>query len=189
MTFGKICNRTLKNCGLCCETPEDHESFRGYRKKVVISCWTLLPLFYYFQSKWREKELCKYQNDLALSSFLFPSSSSRLLLSRAEARCAQPTRPARAGTAQPWRGSGGGTSPGFNANGDDAQRHPSARRGNARWHRSLGELGGDAMATGPARIQRRVPQINGAADFLAARSPRRHSARLKLLSRCQSMST
>jgi hypothetical protein len=120
---GKICYSTPKDCGFCCETPEDRVFDCGHCKKVVISCWTLLPLFYYYGLKWREKELCKYQNAPSLFLFFSPSSSSRLLLSRAEARW----WPARARTARPQRGGGGGASPGFAADGDDARRHPGTR--------------------------------------------------------------
>ncbi len=71
--IGKICYRTLKDYGLCCETTEDRVFARGHGKKVVISCWTLLPLFYYFRPKRRKKEWCKYQNAPG-HYFSFPSS-------------------------------------------------------------------------------------------------------------------
>ncbi|KAB8112209.1 hypothetical protein EE612_050301 [Oryza sativa] len=74
--LGKICYKTLKDYGLCCETPEDRVFARGHYKKVVISCWTLIPLFYYFRSKWREKSCVSTKiplySVLPLTSFLFP---------------------------------------------------------------------------------------------------------------------
>ena len=45
----KIYHRTLKVCGVCCETPKECVCSCGHCKNVVISCWTPESLFYYFQ--------------------------------------------------------------------------------------------------------------------------------------------
>ncbi len=55
---GKICYRTFKVCGLCCETPKKHVTSRGHRKNMVISCWALAAYFIIFGENGERKPPC-----------------------------------------------------------------------------------------------------------------------------------